>query len=160
MLKDIQNHIYAHSNDFDFENLCVLLSNNQYELATEQIKTLAATIHISSLPFDALNYTRNIIIQNKHHWLGLINWDKGAKTRVHGHPKHAFFYVIQGALMVQDFAGNPLSKCSQSQLLRDDYRYSDGVEGKMDNCVHQMNAQEKSLSLHFYSGDPTQGEVF
>lgn len=161
MLKEIQDHIYPHTNDFDFANLCMLLSDTQYDPAIKKIKNLTKTISMQSLPFDANNYTRNIIINNKQQWLGLINWDKGAITRVHGHPKHSFIYVIQGKLTVQEFDKNPLSKRNKSQLLSNDYRYSNnGVEGKMDNYVHQMHAQEKSLSLHFYSGDPTQGEVF
>lgn len=160
MFKTIQNHTYLHPTDFDFAALCALLSAEKYDLAIKKIKTLAATIPLHSLPFDANSYTRNIIVNNQQQWLGLLNWDKGATTRIHGHPKHSFIYVIQGEITVQNFDKNPLSKRDKSQLLSDDYRYSDGVEGKMDNYVHQMYAVHKSLSLHFYSGDPTQGDIF
>jgi hypothetical protein len=41
-----------------------------------------------------------------------------------------------------------------------EYRYSKGLKGKMDNYIHQINAKQKTISLHYYSDNPTKGEVF
>lgn len=159
MLKEIQNYDYVHSVYFDFEALCALLVKEQYALADEQIKILARQIDLHTLSFDADSYTRNIIM-DKNYWLGLLNWDKGAKTRIHGHPQQAFVYVIKGRLNCKNFNKNPMLEIKNSILVEGEYRYSKGVDGRMDNYIHQINADEKTLSLHFYSDNPTKGEVF
>jgi hypothetical protein len=30
----------------------------------------------------------------------------------------------------------------------------------MDNYIHQINAKQKTISLHYYSDNPTKGEIF
>jgi hypothetical protein len=47
---------------------------------------------VKNLSFDQGNYTRNIIVNNADYWLGLLHWDQGATTRIHGHPEQAFVY--------------------------------------------------------------------
>ncbi|WP_190600096.1 hypothetical protein [Candidatus Vesicomyidisocius sp. SY067_SCS001] len=160
MFKEVQNTYYTHSTNFDFKMLCVLLHEEKYALAVEKIKTLTLEIDLEALLFDQYNYTRNIIINNKSYWLGLLNWDKGAITRIHGHPDRAFIYVIKGQLMCKDFDKNPLTKISSSTLVNGTCRYSNSVKGKMDNDIHQISAIELSLSLHFYSDNPIKGEIF
>lgn len=160
MPQAIQNHKYLPITDFDFANLCALLSDAKYTLAVAKIKILATTLVTQSFPLTTNSYTRNVIIHNQHQWLGLINWDKDAKTRIHGHPDRTFVYVIRGRLKVQNFDSNPLLKRDSNTLSANEYRHSNGVKGRMDNFVHQVCAVDKSLSLHFYSGDPTRGDIF
>ncbi len=160
MFKKIHNTHYTHSTDFDFKTLCVLLHKEKYALAIERIKILALDIDLKALLFDQCSYTRNIIINNHSYWLGLLNWDKGATTHIHGHPDRAFVYVIKGRLMCKDFDKNPLTKLRSSTLVDGACQYSNGVKGKMDNYIHQISAIESSLSLHFYSDNPAKGEIF
>lgn len=160
MAKIIQNHRYIHPTNFDFENLCMLLSEQQYTSAVTQIKTLTTQISLDALHFDKHSYTRNIIIDNKDYWLGLLYWDKSAITPIHGHPECAFVYVVAGQLTYKEFDKNPPSERSVSTLSADEYCQNNGIKGKLDNHIHQMSANEKSLSLHFYSDNPSKGEVF
>ena len=160
MFKEIKDYNYTHPIDFDFEALCTLLAKQQYSLAAEQIKTLVAGINLSTLSFDKHSYTRNIIVNNGDHWLGLLNWDKGATTPIHGHPERTFMYLIKGQIKFKNFTKNPLLELDGSELNSGEYRYNTGVKDRMDNCIHQISANQKSLSLHFYSDNPSKGEVF
>jgi hypothetical protein len=160
MLKEIQNYSYQHIVDFDFTELCLLLKAQKYPLAISKIETFVQQIDLSRLYFDSNNYTRNIIIDNKTFWLGLLNWDKGASTRIHGHPDQAFIYVVKGVLSCQNFEKNPLTKTKKSILSSGESRHNVGVKNKMDNYIHQIYAKEKSLTLHFYSDNPSKGEIF
>jgi hypothetical protein len=89
-----------------------------------------------------------------------LNWDKGAITRIHGHPDHTFVSVIKGHLFCKNFAKNPLIELASSEIDSGNYRYNKGIQGKMDNYIHKINAKESSVSLHFYSDNPAKGEVF
>ncbi len=160
MLKNIQSYDYQHIGDFDFVALCDLLAQENHDLAVVEIKTLIKQIDLHALPFSNDSYVRSIIVNNQYYWLGLLNWDKGAKTRIHGHPEQAFVHVINGRLSCKNFAKQSLSELGSSELSEGEYRYNKGVKGKMDNYIHQISASEKSVSLHFYSDDPTKGEVF
>lgn len=160
MLKKINNYNYTHTTDFDFKTLCELLADGDCESAIEQMEVLAREIKAKNLSFDKDNYTRNIIIDNHHYWLGLLHWDQGATTRIHGHPEQAFVYVIEGSLNCKNFNKNPLTETESKKLNGGEYCYSKGMKGKMDNYVHQINAKQKSISLHYYSDNPAKGEVF
>ncbi|RUA05334.1 MAG: hypothetical protein DSY43_04785 [Gammaproteobacteria bacterium] len=160
MLKKIKNYDYVHTTDFDFKVLCKLLSQENYDLAVEKIKALAKEIQVKNLALDKSSYTRNVIIHNNDCWLGLLHWDKGATTRIHGHPEQAFLYVVEGELRCKNFDKNPLTELKSKGLSGGEYLYSKGVKGKLDNCIHQINAKQKSISLHYYSDNPIKGEVF
>ncbi|SHN89913.1 Cysteine dioxygenase type I [Bathymodiolus heckerae thiotrophic gill symbiont] len=157
-LKEIQNYNYKHSTDFDFENLCELLAAENYNLTVEKIQTLEVSALV--LPFSEQSYTKSIIVDNKQYWLGLLNWDKNATTCIHGHPDFAFVYLISGQLSCKIFDKNPLIARQSTILNQGEYQYNKGIKGKMDNYIHQISAKEKSLSLHFYSDNPSKGEVF
>ncbi len=160
MLKKITNYNYTTSTDFDFERLCALLYKGECALAIEQIKMLIPALNLENLPTEQYSYTRNIIINNKSCWLGLLNWDKNATTPIHGHPDFSFMYVIRGRLNYKNFAKDPFLELKNSALNEGEYLYNKGIKGKMDNYIHQISTQEKSLSLHFYSDDPNKGERF
>ncbi|KAA0451167.1 MAG: hypothetical protein FXV79_02745 [Candidatus Thioglobus sp.] len=160
MLKKIQNYDYKHPTNFDFQALCKLIARGDCDLAVKQMQTLATEIDAKNLPFDTQNYARNIIINNDNCWLGLLHWDKNAATRIHGHPERSFVYVISGDLNCTNFDKNSLATTSSKQLKSGQYSYNKGVEGRMDNFVHQINAKQKSISLHYYSDNPEKGEVF
>ncbi len=160
MLKEIKNYNYVHATDFDFKALCGLLIKEDYSSAVDRIQILAKEIQTTALSFNKNSYTRNIIVNNKKCWLGLICWDKGAITSIHGHPDQSFFYVIQGSLECRNFDNNSLNMPKLSELDYGEYIYSQGIKGKMDNYIHQIKAKQKSISLHYYSDDPRKGEVF
>ncbi len=160
MFKEIQSTQYTHSTDFSFEALCTLLKEEKYALAIKQINTLMLEINWETLLFDPHNYTRNIIINNEHYWLSLLNWDKSAITRVHGHPDQAFMYVIKGQLLCKNFDNNSLLATNHRLFNKGEYQHNKGIKGRMDNYIHQISAKEKSLSLHFYSDNPSKGVIF
>ncbi|CAC9642267.1 hypothetical protein [bacterium endosymbiont of Bathymodiolus sp. 5 South] len=160
MFKKIKSYDYTHTTDFDFKALCELLAKEYHDLAIEKIKVLAKEVKVKNLSFDQGNYTRNIIINNADYWLGLLHWDQGATTRIHGHPEQAFVYVFEGELSCKSFDKNPLTELGSSKLSGGEYGYSKGLKGKMDNYIHQINAKQKTVSLHYYSDNPTKGEVF
>lgn len=151
---------YIHQGDFDFEQLRALLLKQKYADAGINIKKLAQQIKMSDFALEAGDYSRNIISDDLGFWLGVIRWDKGVKTAIHGHPKHSFFYVLEGELLCRNFQNDPLKSTGSKSFKQYDYCYFDGIEGKMDNLIHQITAQKPSLSLHFYSAHPSKGETF
>ncbi|NYT28214.1 hypothetical protein [Candidatus Thiodubiliella endoseptemdiera] len=160
MFKEIKNYDYRHTTEFDFKVLCELLANEQHGLAVEQIKVLAQEIESKNLYFDKGNYTRNIIRDNKDCWLGLLCWDKGAITRIHGHPEQSFIYILEGSLSCKSFDKDALTELKFREINNREFRYNKGIKGKMDNYIHQISATQKSISLHYYSDNPMKGEIF
>ncbi|SFV85049.1 Cysteine dioxygenase type I [hydrothermal vent metagenome] len=159
MFKEIKNYDYIHTTGFDFQALCELLANERHDLAVEQIKILAQEIESKNLYFDKGNYSRNVI-SNNDCWLGLLCWDKGAITRIHGHPEQSFIYILEGSLSCKSFDKEVVTELHSNKLKNGEFRYNKGIKGKMDNYIHQISATQKSISLHYYSDNPTKGEIF
>ncbi len=160
MFKKNKNYDYIHTTDFDFKILCELLANECYDLAIERVKVLVREIKIENLSFYNGSYTRNIIVNNNDHWLGLIYWDKGIITNIHGHPYQSFVYVVEGSLSCKNFDKNQLTELEYIELNNGEYCYNKGIKGRMDNNIHQINTKQKSISLHYYSDDPGKGRIF
>jgi hypothetical protein len=116
MFKKIKSYDYTHTTDFDFKALCELLAKEYHDLAIEKIKVLAKEVKVKNLSFDQGNYTRNIIINNADYWLGLLHWDQGATTRIHGHPEQAFVYVFEGELSCKSFDKNIMKNQPKCQI--------------------------------------------
>ena len=136
------------------------LQNKKYPEAVEQMVALKEEISDVDFPLDTSTYSRHILCKENGCWLLLIHWDKNVSTCIHGHPEKSFVYVMDGLLEVENFDIHPLKSTSKEDLCVDDYTYYNGSADTVDNAVHQINAKQQSISLHFYSDDPTVGEVF
>lgn len=92
----------------------------------------------------------------------VARWDVGALTPIHGHPRYAFVYVLQGQLQIENFRktenGLLLSECLIKG--RGQYIYTEGAPDRYDNAIHRVTALVPSLSLHVYSDDALKGETY
>ena len=136
------------------------LQNRQYPEAVEQILALKQEISDVDFPLDTSTYSRHILCKENGCWLLLIHWDKNVSTCIHGHPEKSFVYVIEGLLEVENFEINPLESTGKQALHPDQHIHYNGKADTLDNAVHQIRTKQQSISLHFYSDDPTVGEVF
>lgn len=108
-------------------------------------------------------YTRTLIARNENGFEAMAaRWSKGAISMIHGHPYFNFYYVVQGAMQVDDFettANGLVLSASGVISAGDDFSYL-GNEGTFDNNIHQVQAIEETLSIHISSDDSTKGHIF
>lgn len=84
-------------------------------------------------------YEKVIIHKNNDYELVLINWEKGAFTNYHDHPKNGcVLKVLDGKLYERSENGS-------KTLIKN------SVNFKLENEFHQIIAIDKSYSLHYYS---------
>lgn len=100
---------------------------------------------ISSMNYEEFNinkpnkYEKKILYRNKDYELVLINWQKGAVTKYHNHPKNGcVLKVLNGKL-------NEIDNSNSVILSKNDVTF------KTHNQYHQMVALENTYSLHYYS---------
>lgn len=160
MINTVKNYQHTNTGDFDFKQLYDLLLNKKYERATAKIKLLCEQVKLEDFPLAAGAYSRNVIPNIGDCWLGILRWDKDSQTPIHGHPERSFFYVLQGELACFYFQKDPLLMTSTQSFAQFEYYHGHGVRGEMDNFIHRISAKQPSISLHFYSDDPSKGEFF
>lgn len=136
------------------------IQNKNYEHILEQIALLKEEIKDYDFPLDASTYSRHILSKKDGCWLLLIHWDKDVTSSIHGHPKRAFVYAVEGLLEIESFNVDPLQSLNKNIIHPGEYFDNDGSSGGFDNAVHRVHAIEQSLSLHFYSDDPTKGVTY
>jgi hypothetical protein len=92
----------------------------------------------------------------------ISHWDRGAITPIHGHPGYSFLYVIEGELHERFYLREQerLMEVGTLNYTPGDYSYHNGDHNRFDNAIHQLTARKNSLSLHIYSNDALQGNVF
>ena len=152
---------YNHIGNFkSVDVLSSQLQDKNYADALEQIELLKEEIMDYDFPLDAATYSRHILSKKDGNWLLLINWDKDVSTKIHGHPERAFIYVLEGLMEVESFELNPLKSLNKKIVQPGEYFYNDGVIDRFDNAVHRVHAKQQTLSLHFYSDDPTKGIIY
>ena len=163
MKKSIKNYEYTD----DFESVDAIheaLKNKQYEDAVPHIVNLKKEIKKINFPHNKSTYSRHILSKKDGYWLLLIEWDEDVSTCIHGHPEQSFVYLIDGSLEVKSFETEPLVLIDKKPLHVDEYIFHDqsnhSFDDKFDNGVHQIHSKTRSLSLHFYSDDPSKGVVF
>lgn len=108
-------------------------------------------------------YSRTIIHRCDNGYEGMAaRWSKGALTSIHGHPPFVFYYVIKGKLTVDNYIRNTdgLIPSSTMVLTSGEGFHAIGEPGRFDNSIHQVQADEETLSLHISSDDGTKGRVF
>jgi quercetin dioxygenase-like cupin family protein len=98
------------------------------------------TIDISKYKInEPKTYEKVIIHKNNYYELVLINWEKGAFTNYHDHPRNGcVLKVLDGKLYEK-------SENSSKTLIKN------SVNFKLDKEYHQIIAIDKSYSLHYYS---------
>jgi len=159
MNTDIRN--YDHTGNFKcIDVLYSQLQNKDYENALEQIELLKQEIKNYDFPLDASTYSRHILSEKEGGWLMLIHWDENVSTSIHGHPERAFIYVLDGSMEVENFQLNPLRGLNKRLVEPGQYFYNDGLVNRFDNAVHRVKTKQQTLSLHYYSDDPTKGNIY
>lgn len=159
MNTDIRN--YDHIGNFKSADvLYSQLQNKNYKSVLEQIELLKKEIGNYNFQLDASTYARHILSKESGGWLMLIHWDKDVSTSIHGHPERSFVYVLNGLMEIENFELNPLQSLSKKIVQPGQYFNNDGLSDRFDNAVHRVHAKEQTLSLHFYSDDPTKGNVY
>lgn len=161
-VSQISNHEYF--DHFDgVDDIHQLLKNKQYSQAIGKIKQLCKAAEDVDFPLNEGGYTRNILSKKDGCWLSFLHWDKDVITPVHGHPDQAFVYAVEGNIEIKNYqreARKPLALTDVESLSNGDFIYSHGEANRFDNAIHQISTTEQSLTLHFYSSDPTRGKLF
>jgi hypothetical protein len=158
-IRDIRN--YDHIGKFkSVDTLYTYLQNKNYTSAIEQIELLKEEISHYDFQLDASTYSRHILSKKNGSWLMLIHWDKDVLTKIHGHPERSFVHVLDGLLEIESFKLNPLQSLNKKIVQPGKYFYNDGLADRFDNAVHRVHVKQQSLSLHFYSNDPTKGNIY
>ena len=159
MNPEIRN--YDHIGKFkSIDALHTQLQNKNHANVLEKIALLEEEIKDYDFPLDASTYSRHILSKKDGCWLLLIHWDKNVSTSIHGHPERAFVYALEGLMEIESFSVNPLQSLDKNTVQPGEYFDSEGTSGQFDNAVHRVHAIQQSLSLHYYSDDPTKGIIF
>ncbi len=155
---------YEFFNRFDgVDEIHDLLKKKKYNQAIPRIKQLCKAAEDIDFPLNKGGYTRNILSKKDGYWLSFLHWDKGVITPVHGHPDQAFLYAVDGNIEIKNYdqeEQKPLELTDTESLTEGDFIYSHGDAETYDNAIHQISTSEQSLTLHFYSDDPTKGKLF
>jgi len=132
------------------------------------VTTTIAFLQEYPLPLDDFprlegTYSRTIVHRNENGFEAMAaRWSKGAISSIHGHPSFIFYYVLDGRLKIDNYRRSDagLIMDSTTYLEKNDHFFSIGEPGRFDNNIHQVQADEETLSLHISSDDATKGEVF
>ncbi len=139
------------------------------ELATHldqeaQLLQLSRTFTASAdYPHAPHCYSRTILYRHDNGAeIMVARWDQGAITPIHGHPRYAFVYVLQGRLQIEHYACTDDGVQRQNTTIKTQgqHIYSVGEAGRYDNAIHRVCALSPSLSLHVYSDDALKGITF
>jgi hypothetical protein len=130
--------------------------------------SVAAFLRQYPLPLDDFpriegTYSRTIVHRDDNGFEAMAaRWSKGAITTIHGHPPFIFYFVIDGSLKIDNYRRDKtgLILDSSTCLGKNEHFFSIGEQGRFDNNIHQVQANEETLSLHISSDDSRKGEVF
>lgn len=155
---------YEYFNQFDgVDAIHDLLKSKKYNQAVDKIKQLCKAAKNVDFPLNKGGYTRNILSKKDGYWLSFLHWDKDVITPVHGHPDQAFLYAVEGNIEINNYERGdkkPLELKDTESLSKGDFIYSHGEAERFDNAIHQISTTKQTLTLHFYSDDPTKGTLF
>ncbi len=108
-------------------------------------------------------YSRNIIGEDQG-WTGLIcRWEAGASSSVHGHPAFTFYHVIEGSFTMELYDRTESDKVAMREarkMTSGDSYWEYGEEGRYDNMIHRVIAEQPGFTLQLFSEDPGLGQVF
>lgn len=108
-------------------------------------------------------YSRSIVYRDDNGFEAMAaRWSKGSVTAIHGHPPFIFYFVIHGNLTIDNYRRNEKGLLfGSSEIMQPhDHFFSIGKPGRYDNNIHQVQANEETLSIHISSDDSRKGEVF
>jgi hypothetical protein len=114
-------------------------------------------------PFERL-YSRTILYRAENGFEAMAaRWSKDAVSAIHGHPMFAFYYLLEGELLVENYAkeaNSGISKINTLTYTPGQYFCMRGKPGVFSNGIHRVTAVQESLSIHVYSDDAMNGDVF
>lgn len=118
---------------------------------------------LTDFPRIEQTYSRTIVQRDDNGFEAMAaRWSKGAVSSIHGHPSFIFYYVIDGELKIDNYRRDEtgLVLASSEYLKKNEHFFAIGKPGSFDNNIHQVQANEETLSLHISSDDSTRGEVY
>jgi hypothetical protein len=136
------------------------LQQQKYPEAIAEFNKIKDKLPLDNLPFCKNTYSKNVLSNKDGFWLSLLHWDSDYKSTIHGHPDLAFYYIVDGKMINTTFDNHPLKMNNSQTINAGDFFYSIGEKGALDNGIHELQTMKKSISLHFYSSDPSYGIVF
>ena len=108
-------------------------------------------------------YSRHILGHYKN-WVGLAcRWEKGAVSSIHAHPAFTFYTVADGSFTMEIYQKTKARQIELKEvkiLTQGEHIWEMGVEGRYDNLIHRVIANQPGLTLQLFSDDPTLGEVY
>jgi len=144
-----------------------ILSRTKYDAMrmVRIIKDLISSVRLAlhQLPYAQNSYTRTILFRELTGFEVMVaRWAKGAKTPIHGHPGFSLLFLIEGVLQEKSFFKKTkgVGEMGSQVLQAGDFSFEQGEEGRFDNAIHRITANEESLSLHIYSDDAIKGEIY
>lgn len=108
-------------------------------------------------------YSRTILHRHSNGYEAMAaRWSKGAVSSIHGHPPFVFYYVIEGKLKIDNFrqTSDGLQRSDSLLLNNGQGFHAFGEPGRFNNSIHQVYADEETLSFHISSDDALKGQVF
>lgn len=108
-------------------------------------------------------YSRTIVHRHPNGYEAMAaRWSKGTLTSIHGHPPFLFYHVISGGLKVDNFIQTESGLITGPTMVINDGEgfHAIGEPGRYDNSIHQVHADEETLSIHIFSDNGQKGEVF
>jgi|GEM_PF-5652995 len=164
-----------HNNDFDYDielskfvSGMQSLDNNDDRIRYMKsfAKTVANNVEYKDFePSDCEDYQRNYLSRHSSGWeVMLICWEKGNKTKIHGHPEMCCYYYIEG-----DFELELFKLCDDNNIeLEKSIRVGTGDTfadcGQPDtycNHIHRVTClSEKGYSINIYSDDACKGDEY
>lgn len=94
----------------------------------------------------------------------VMSWERGRSSSIHAHPQFAGYFFADGDFLVELFEPVAPGKARLTQQVKVSAPhgfYAIGGAGRFDNHIHRITClSDEGHSLHIYSGDALQGEVY
>jgi len=132
-------------------------------------KEAALFLRENSFPMDDFpelqgSYSRTILYRAANNFECLAaRWCKGAVSKIHGHPEFTFVTIITGKFLIENFqktANNKVVKTAEEIVTAGQSFSMQGRRNRFDNGIHRITPLEAGLSIHIYSDNALQGEIF
>ena len=106
-------------------------------------------------------YSRTILHRHKNGYEGDGPANGVRRHYLHSRPSQfVFYYVIEGQLKIDNYIRTATGLAASRTMVftSGEGFHAIGEPGRFDNSIHQVQAEEETLSLHIFSDDGTKGE--
>ncbi len=121
-------------------------------------------INLHDVPCELGTYSRNSILYDEiQPWeIVITRWNTGDFSAIHGHPAFALYYPLIGQyeMDIYNLHHENLEFDKRLSLNPLDFVYNIGEIGIYNHYIHQVFANQPSITLHVYSEHASKGQKF